>query len=105
MPKLIGWTTGQDGSTVAPAPEDLNARQGNLRFRHDSSARWKKSGARIWDGMPDPCRCKAFVLFHYHDKGGNLQDGTPCPPDQAVPFWERILDEDLRKDEEEEARA
>eukprot|EP00972_Heterocapsa_arctica_P047156 6956748-Heterocapsa_arctica.AAC.1 len=55
--------------------------------------------------MPDPCRCKAFVFLHYHATGANKQDGTPCPPDQAIPFWERILDEDIREDEEEEARA
>eukprot|EP00972_Heterocapsa_arctica_P054213 7988968-Heterocapsa_arctica.AAC.1 len=29
MPKLIGWTRNQDGSTNGPTPEDLNAREEN----------------------------------------------------------------------------
>eukprot|EP00972_Heterocapsa_arctica_P077119 11373833-Heterocapsa_arctica.AAC.1 len=55
--------------------------------------------------MPEPCGCRTFVFLHYHATDGSQQDGTPCPRDQAVPFWERILDEGLRQDEEEEARA
>eukprot|EP00972_Heterocapsa_arctica_P032480 4784971-Heterocapsa_arctica.AAC.1 len=105
MPKLTGWTKNQDGSTTGQAPEDLNARVENLRFRLDSSSQWKKSGARIWDGMPEPCGCRTFFLLHYHGIDGSQQEGTRCPPDQAVPFWERILDQGLRQDEEEEARA
>eukprot|EP00972_Heterocapsa_arctica_P091881 13550884-Heterocapsa_arctica.AAC.1 len=53
MPKLTGWTKNQDVSTIGPAPEDLNAREEHLRFRLDCSTQWKKSGARIWDGMPE----------------------------------------------------
>eukprot|EP00972_Heterocapsa_arctica_P089790 13244015-Heterocapsa_arctica.AAC.1 len=55
--------------------------------------------------MPDPCGCRAFIFLHYHDTDGSQKDGIPCPPEQAIPYWERILDEGLRKDEKDEARA
>eukprot|EP00972_Heterocapsa_arctica_P089909 13262942-Heterocapsa_arctica.AAC.1 len=67
MPELTGWTIGQDGSSVHPAPADLNARQDNFRFRHDCSTQWKESGATIWDGFPQPCGCD-------HASGANQKE-------------------------------
>eukprot|EP00972_Heterocapsa_arctica_P081173 11960986-Heterocapsa_arctica.AAC.1 len=62
MPELIGWTTGQDGSSVHPAPGDLNARQENLRFRHDCSTHSGRSRERRF-GME--CRSRAGAKPSY----------------------------------------
>eukprot|EP00972_Heterocapsa_arctica_P046479 6859711-Heterocapsa_arctica.AAC.1 len=70
MAKLTGWAQNR-----GPAPEDLNARAENHRFRLDSSTQWRKTGAKVWDGIPDPCGCGAFIFAHYHDTGGSHKEG------------------------------
>eukprot|EP00972_Heterocapsa_arctica_P083276 12270443-Heterocapsa_arctica.AAC.1 len=86
-----------------PTPEEVNAKAENQRFRQDSSFQWRRTGAKVWNGMPDPCGCGAFVYAHFHGTGGSQKEREDCPPEQAMPFWERVMEENLRKEAEEEA--
>eukprot|EP00972_Heterocapsa_arctica_P107921 15894975-Heterocapsa_arctica.AAC.1 len=100
LPKLVGWT-----QTTDPEAEDINAAAENHRYRMDQSDQWRRTGAMVWDGFQNPCNCKAFVHAHYHEKAGRHQEGERCLPDQAIPFWERILEEGSQNYAEEDAKA
>eukprot|EP00972_Heterocapsa_arctica_P099309 14655326-Heterocapsa_arctica.AAC.1 len=65
---------------------------------------WERTGGMVWDGIQDPCGCRAFVHAHFHTKPGRHLAWQRCDPTKTIPFWERILQDSEKAREEAEAK-
>eukprot|EP00972_Heterocapsa_arctica_P044599 6581669-Heterocapsa_arctica.AAC.1 len=69
----------------------------------DQNALWISSGAMAWDGLENPCMCRAFLYAHFHMYSGKHLEGGKVPAAQAIPFWERVLRLSRDRADQEEA--
>eukprot|EP00972_Heterocapsa_arctica_P011975 1755449-Heterocapsa_arctica.AAC.1 len=76
-----------------------------MRRQRTTDTEWTKATTGGEQGLWSGTVSRAFVHAHFHAKTGRHQEGERCPPDQAIPFWERILEGSKQSNAEEDAKA
>jgi hypothetical protein len=95
---LRGWDVEEE-----QAGPSVNFTTVYRKYMEDQSALWTASGAAAWDGIENPCWCRSFMYAHFHMHTGKHLEGAKVPAEEAIPFWERVLQATRKRAEQEEA--